>query len=143
MGIMKKDNRMKAIDAFEELEQVKNKDFKEKFKSHIKNIPMYIYTNGLISTLAFIFKKAKIYKKEQKGEEEKSYLKIYEIIKSYLKYYEEIEGEKEQLLKNLLNLSSSDYRKISLRLINYLEYVVKFSEAMLNSDENTEGGQNG
>lgn len=158
MGKLQKNNRMKSLNAFEEVEQIQREDFQGKFKGHIKNIPMYIYTNGLISTLAFVLKKAENNKEENSKEEnkkkesseKKSYSRICKMIVDYLNDYEKIENEQKTLLKKIveLSLSPSEYRKVSLRLIDYLEEVVEFSEAMLKGEdkihnENTKGDQNG
>ncbi|MTI60234.1 MAG: type III-B CRISPR module-associated protein Cmr5 [Firmicutes bacterium] len=55
----------------------------KKFKTHIKNIPMYIYANGLIATLAFILKKSNQSNSNKLNLEEKSYNYISKILMDY------------------------------------------------------------
>lgn len=112
---------------------VENEDLgvnKKDFKSHIKNIPMYIYTNGLIATLTFILVKSR---------KNKSYEFIGKIIIDYFSkhtVFKKIEAQNvEKFIDELINAEQKDYRKYTIELISLLEWVVKFSEGMIDNDE--------
>ncbi len=132
--------RKKAEFAFIKIQEVSD-DKNKKFKSHIKQIPMYIYNNGLIATLAFILKKAN--KKGKESEETKSYIKIGEILKEYLsdenfnEYYKNFKSnDLEEIIKYLIckECGSGEYRRITLNVLSILEWLVRFSEGMLKDE---------
>lgn len=66
--------RKKASFAFNAIEYIQSSGDK-KFKGYIRNIPMYIYTNGLIATIAFILKKWELSMKEKKEQINKAIMK--------------------------------------------------------------------
>ena len=128
--------RKKASFAFNEIKGIQNK----KFKSHIRNIPMYIYNNGLIATIAFILKKRGEPTKENKKEIEESYYEIGEILKNYfnedfVQYHDEFKGkELDNIMKLLIECDSKVYRRITLDILSILEWLVRFSDAMLEGE---------
>lgn len=133
--------RKRAEFAFIKIQEVSESGNK-KFKSHIKQIPMYIYSNGLIATLAFIMKKAK--KTGKENEEKKSYSKIDEILSEYLKnenfneYYINFKSNKlEDAIKYFTasECGSGDYRRITLNVLSVLEWLIRFSEGMLKDED--------
>lgn len=127
--------RDKARFGYHRVKQIINHDkaTSEKFKSHVKNIPMYIYTNGLIAALTFILKKS-----QGAGPEAKSYKEIGQIIIDYFSkhtVFKKIEVDKlEDLINQLIEAEQKDYIKYTTELISLLEWVVKFSEGMIEDD---------
>lgn len=125
----------KIIEIKEESEDKKN-DLGENFKSHIKNIPIYIYNNGLIYTLSFI-----VYKSNK---HDKSYTYIKNILLEYLKKsfvygYENFRNKEfDDTIKFLTECSSKDYRKITIEILSILEWLIRFSDGMLEGEENGE-----
>lgn len=133
-------DKEKVNKAYNIVESVlQNKELSVKFKSHIKNIPMYIFNNGLIATVIFIKKKA------GKGEkiEEKSYTKIKDMLLEY--YNEELnEGEEielEDLIPRLIQLDSKEYRYCTIAFLSYLEWVKKFSESLIEDTQEDDSNE--
>ena len=136
-------NRQKAQFAFEMIDSVKDKDFAGKFSGHIKNMPMYIYNNGLVATLAFVL--AKSSPKDKSSLEKCSYKKIGLIFLEYFVEYSGLklkkldnkskEDELDQAIKELINCSSKEYRRITLDILSMLEWLVRFSDGMLESGD--------
>ncbi|WP_242957625.1 type III-B CRISPR module-associated protein Cmr5 [Clostridium cochlearium] len=134
--------RLKANFAFNKIIQIKEEsedkknDLGENFKSHIKNIPIYIYNNGLIYTLSFI-----VYKSNK---HDKSYTYIKNILLEYLKKsfvygYENFRNKEfDDTIKFLTECSSKDYRKITIEILSILEWLIRFSDGMLEGEENGE-----
>lgn len=128
--------RKKASFSFNKIEGIGNK----KFKGHIKNIPMYIYNNGLIATIAFILKKRGKEDERKEGSDKESYYKIGQILEEYfnrdfVQYYDKFEGKKlENIVKLLIECDSKLYRRITLDILSVLEWLVRFSDAMLEGE---------
>ena len=127
--------RQKASFAFNEIKEIKNK----KFKSHIKNIPMYIYNNGLIATMVFILKKRGKEGERGEGSDKESYYEIGEILKSYLNQdfakYDDFKGEElESIIKILIDCDSKMYRRVTLEVLSILEWLVRFADGMLEGE---------
>ncbi|AYD40246.1 type III-B CRISPR module-associated protein Cmr5 [Clostridium fermenticellae] len=128
--------RKKAEFAFIKIEEI-YKENNKKFKSYIKQIPMYIYNNGLIATLSFILKKSN---KNKESEEGKSYCKICEILNGYLndeKFNEYCIKPRSNDLKEIIKYlasnecGSGEYRRITLNVLSILEWLIRFSEGIL------------
>lgn len=124
--------------AFRYVQEAKNGKWSADFRSHIKRIPMYLYTNGLIPTIAFVMSKVR------KNEQAYSYKYIGKII---LKYFEQFElkgkeiAELEGLISELFLISENkvNYRRCTLELISMLEWLVKFSDGMLKNQDEGDG----
>lgn len=122
-------NRKKAIFAFESINQESIVKC-ENFKSDLRELPMYIYTNGLIATLLFVLKKGK------NGKEKNSYGKIQDIIENYIKNssindltYRE--NDLNKFVDFLLDTDSKQYRRITLDIVSLLDWLIKFSDGMI------------
>ncbi|WP_333858981.1 type III-B CRISPR module-associated protein Cmr5 [Clostridium sp.] len=122
-------NREKAIFAFKSINQ---EDILkcENFKSDLRQLPMYIYTNGLIATLLFILKKSK------NGKEQNSYGKIQGIIEDYIKNsninsLDFHEKDLNKFVDSLFSRDSKQYRRITLDIISLLDWLIKFADGMI------------
>ncbi|WP_432408177.1 type III-B CRISPR module-associated protein Cmr5 [Wukongibacter sp. M2B1] len=143
MNHLKNIRREKSRMAYKEIEVMLKEEvasdpkehYSQDFKGHIKNIPMYIFNNGLIATYAFIIKKST-------GSEGKSYKKIQDIIYNYLKSKDKLyeQGQPEKLVDIFINLDNKQYRKTTLDLLLYLEALVQFSDAMIEKNNKAVGG---
>ncbi|ACQ53237.1 type III-B CRISPR module-associated protein Cmr5 [Clostridium botulinum] len=131
--------RKKASFAFNAIEYIQSSGDK-KFKGYIRNIPMYIYTNGLIATIAFILKKMGTEYEREKGTDKQSYYEIGEILRDYFNKdfieYDDKFKEKslEDIMKELIKCDSKSYRRITLDILSILEWLVRFSDAMLEGE---------
>lgn len=133
---------------FKCVEEAKSQNIANFFKSHIKNIPMYIAVNGLIPTLAFIMSKS-----NKSNQEAESYRYIRKIIIEYLTEINVIsEGAKisfqqnkikgfEILTSELFAKSATEYRKCTLEVLRMLEWTVKFADGMI--EKKNKGTENG
>jgi CRISPR-associated protein Cmr5 len=143
--------RQKAQFAFNKIaiikEKIDNKDvnFTEKeFKSHIRNIPMYIYNNGLIATIAFAMKKSKGSEEDNNNSKnnKNSYSVICDVFLEYLReYVKDIDSEElYEIVEELIESESKNYRRITLDILSMLEWLVRFSDAILDDegDKNAE-----
>lgn len=128
------------------------------FKSHIKNIPMYINVNGLVPTIAFIM--SKINKKDKENKEVKSYRYIGTILIEYFYSYgllspkaqEKLDfDDRKDIIKqlgiitdDLLSQNTTNYRRCTLEIISMLEWTVKFADGMIEaSQDNAEAVDEG
>ncbi|GAA0126557.1 hypothetical protein UT300019_24600 [Clostridium sp. CTA-19] len=129
-----------AFNSIEHIQSIGDKEFKRQFKSHLGNIPMYIYTNGLIATIAFILKKMGTECEREKGKDKQSYYEIGKILRDYFNknFIEYGDRFKEKLLedimKELIKCDSKSYRRITLDILSILEWLVRFSDAMLEGE---------
>ncbi|NFD30093.1 type III-B CRISPR module-associated protein Cmr5 [Clostridium botulinum] len=129
-----------AFNSIEHIQSIGDKDFKSQFKSHLGNIPMYIYSNGLIATIAFILKKRGGESKKSEGAYKESYYEISEILRNYfnedfVQYNDKFkEKSLEDIMKELIKCDSKSYRRITLDILSILEWLVRFSDAILEGE---------
>lgn len=126
MNKVKDLKREKANFALRKINEIKTKDFASKFKSHISNLPMYIYSDGIIATYAFILKKSD----KKISADSESYMEIKKIIKEILGINLS-DKEDEELLEYLIKIKSSEYRTITLKVLSYLEWIIRFADGMI------------
>lgn len=133
MNKVKDLKREKANFALRKINEIKTKDFASKFKSHISNLPMYIYSDGIIATYAFILKKSD----KKISADGESYRKIKEIIEEILGCISVnlLHKEKEELLECLIEIKSSEYRTITLKVLSYLEWIIRFADGMIEDED--------
>lgn len=131
MNKVKDLKREKANFALRKINEIKTKDFASKFKSHISNLPMYIYSDGIIATYAFILKKSRL---NESNADNRSYREIKEIIEKIIETNLS-HKEDEELLECLIEIESPEYRTITLNILSYLEWIVRFSDAVIEDKE--------
>jgi len=101
-----------CLEKVKEIKSNQDKSTQDKFKSAARNLPSFIVSNGLISTLAFYKSKA-----EKK--------KVYEIINEWLKQRKIIEND---ALSDLVNKNFNNLRLATmevLALANWLKRIVE------------------
>ncbi|RLF08628.1 MAG: type III-B CRISPR module-associated protein Cmr5 [Thermoprotei archaeon] len=113
--------------AYDCVEKAKND---KKYKGHIKKIPVYITTNGLGATLAFIFGKDDTYKT------------IYSHIESWLREDQkkliELSGQK-KLVEEITNIDSPQYRAITIEVLAFVNWLRRFADGLIEGED--EGNQ--
>lgn len=115
----------------------------QKFRSHIKNIPMYISTNGLIPTIAFVMSKAnksegKATDDSNKKSDAASYKYIGKVLIDYFNsfiFVNEYVTDLQGLVDRLFKLSMPAYRKCTLEALSMLKWTVKFAEGMIEKED--------
>lgn len=120
--------RMKANFAYERIINVKEHSCSTNYKSHVKNIPMYIYKNGLLATVAFILTKKK----------DEAYQQLLKDIIGYInKDYDgigintQLKEDGKQFLEYLSRCSQQKYRRTQISVLSMLEWLVRLSDGML------------
>lgn len=114
----------------------KDDDFKGKYKSHVKKLPMLIKTNGLGATLAYIRTKAHI-KAEDKPK--KPYSLIEEQIADWLVKTKMIESterkdEPKFLVESVINMESSLYKHTTIEVLAFLNWLRRFVDGLIEGD---------
>jgi CRISPR-associated protein Cmr5 len=114
-----------------ELEKLIN-EFSKKYKSNVKNLPMYIKTNGLGATFAFVLSKS-----GNSSLEKKAWFLIYYQMKGWLKNHKKylLDGkENEDLVKILIQLDSSKYRAVTIEVLAFFNWLRRFAEGLIEGD---------
>jgi len=134
--------KQRAIFAFERVKEYRdnNDDEKQKkLKGYIRNTPTKILTNGLASTLAFMFSK-----------QNKSYGDVYiyiaeNIIFDWLRKEQNqhlINLEKnpdskiEELIKEVINQNSQEYRAVTNEVLALFNWLKRFADGMIEGEDN-------
>ena len=104
-------------------EKNKAKEFNEKFKSHIKDVPMMIMTNGLASAFAFVFSK------QQKDE---TYKHIEDITKRWLIDKQQILSGEGQLHEILIRTEQQDqYRLCTREIMALYTWLKRYADGLI------------
>lgn len=124
----------RAKSAWENVSAVKarqNEKFEKKYSSLVRKAPMYILTNGLGQTLAFLKAKGK---GEKNNEHE---VNEHEVLYQHLSRWvgAQIGIQNTSLLEWLLTQDSATYRRATTETLAYLNWLKRFAEASLKSEE--------
>ncbi len=118
-----------AKEAINKLDEKKRKDY----KSYVKKIPMYIKTNGLGATLAFMCSKKDIY----------SYIgkQITAWLQEHPTKLIPLDGKAdfETLLGKVVSLNSSTYRALTIEVLAFLNWLRRFAEGLIEDKEEGKG----
>jgi len=117
-----------------------------KYKSYVKKLPSMILTSGLGQTLAFIVsKKQKEKNKQPPGTEENpknAYDLIYQQLTEYLKSETSarisMPKDKTDLVEWVISLNSQEYRYVTEEVLAFLNWLQKFAEGMIETEEEGE-----
>jgi len=120
----------RASFAYEKVLEAKDQLKKDevKYKSYVRKIPMYIKTNGLGPTFAFVKSKSK----------EDAYSLIYKQTEEWLKESGALDGG-EELIKEIIKKDSADYRYLTNEVLALFNWLRRFSDGLIKgeiSDEN-------
>ena len=113
----------------------KAKQLGDKYKSHVKKVPMMIKTNGLGATFAFIFSK--------KDKEGGAYQRIGENITDWLNEDEKykqygIEGKLnnfQHLVEQVVKLKSPVYRALTIEILAFFNWLRRFAEGLIEGED--------
>ncbi len=109
---------------------------KKEYKSYVKNVPMYIKTNGLAATYAFIASK----KSDDKGKAGYAYKLIYDQTKSWLEnepkgiISEELKGKDRDLAKVFTELDSYRYRIVTKEVLALFNWLRRFADELIEGE---------
>ncbi|MCB1157139.1 MAG: type III-B CRISPR module-associated protein Cmr5 [Leptospiraceae bacterium] len=103
------------------------KEDADKYKSYCKKIPMMLKINGLGNTIGFI-----------KAKKEKAYGILYKQVSEYL--YNEKKciypfDTEQELLKQIIQLDTPEYRAITHELLALFSWMKRFSEGLIKGKE--------
>lgn len=125
-------NQARAKFAYEKVKEVTdwtNGDVEKKkeFKSHVKDIPMMIKTNGLAATYAFVFSK----------QQKKDYEAIMTITQGWLvekqKLFELVDGQ--DFHKTLMSLDQYQYRLAAREIIALFTWLKRYADGLIQINE--------
>ncbi len=115
-------------EALKELDEKKQKEY----KSYAKKIPMYIKTNGLGASFAFMFSKKDTY--SYIGDQITKWLK-----KCPTKVISlEENANFEILVEKIVSLNSSSYRALTIEVLAFLNWLRRFAEGLIEEGETNE-----
>ena len=121
--------------AYECVDKVEDKPFKENYKSYVKKIPTLIQVNGLAGTFAFIFSK-----KGEGSKQKEAYKIIYEQVDNWLKKNYKKNND-EELIKWIVNIEDPKlYKAITIEVLALFSWLKRFVEGMIEGEENNEQG---
>ena len=97
------------------------------YRSYIKKIPVWIQTNGLGNTLAYM--------KSKGGDDKKNaYDRIYETLSAWLKECELLPREKD-LLEYVVSQPSDIYRQFTTESLALLNWLRRLAEGMIKEED--------
>lgn len=122
------------------VEEVTNQsqDFKKKYGSLARKVPMLVLTNGLGQTLAFLLSKAKRHEPENKRSVE---AKAHDLLFTHLSNWvlEQVapgtDAGHQNLLQWVLENDSVAYRRATIEALAFLNWLKRFAEAELPTEE--------
>jgi CRISPR-associated protein Cmr5 len=97
-------------------------DFRKKYGSQVRGLPSLIQSDGLGQTLAFL-------KAKDKDKRDSYYFSAYNHIDSWTQDKDSGLNVQGDLLKWLLEQSSTDYRRATAEVLAYLSWLKRFAEA--------------
>lgn len=96
------------------------KDFGEDYKSYVKKVPIYIKTNGLGQTFAFI---------NSKGDNP-AWCLIYEQTKDWL-VSKNLVNSNDDLVKQIIESESFRYRQLTNEVISFFIWLRRFADGLI------------
>lgn len=119
---------------------VKNEkiEFQKKYRNGVvKKVPMMIKTNGLGATLAF----AKAKGSAQGSDEKRAWNRVYVQINDWLNnstnshLIESNSEGNEDLVYKVINLSSNDYRALTIEVLAFFNWLRRFAEGLIAGED--------
>lgn len=113
--------------AYSEVSNIIGKNWAKEFKSHVKDIPMMIKTNGLAATYAFVFS----------NREKEHYQKIMDISRDWLVDQQHVFelGKHEDFFKKLLDLDTPHYRLAAREILSLFTWLKRYADGLINPEE--------
>ncbi|KQC07100.1 MAG: hypothetical protein APR54_06385 [Candidatus Cloacimonas sp. SDB] len=120
----------------------RNYYFDHQYKSYVKKTPMFIKTNGLGATIAFMLSKKnnKIKKGKKPGEKENP-KNAYDLIYMQISYWFKDERnihkfDFDDFSKELCKMDSQQYRAITTETLALFSWLRRFAEGLIEGDSN-------
>ena len=100
---------------------LKGKGEKEQgeYRSYLKKLPAMVQMNGLGETLAFYFSKGKTHRD------------IYQQISSWLRSQYGDRFEDREVLEEIVNMTSSDYRMMAVEVVALTNWMRRFADGLV------------
>lgn len=103
-------------------------DEQKEFKSHIKDVPMMIRTNGLAAAFAFVFSKAKRDTSKQK----RDYVAIEDITKNWLAKPEVMGLQPGAVFhETLISLDADNYRLCTREIMALYTWLKRYADGLI------------
>lgn len=109
----------RAIFAYQCAEKASTKTYSEKYKSYVSKVPIYIKTNGLGQTLAFI-----------KSKEDNAWDLIYNQIKEWL-VSKNLINNNDDLVKQIVECESFEYRQLTNEVTSFSTWLRRFADGLI------------
>jgi len=115
-----------------------SQEFKKKYGSLARKVPMLVLTNGLGQTLAFLLSKAKRHQPEEKRSAE---AKVHDLLFVHLSKWvldqvaPGMSSGNDDLLQWVLRNDSAAYRRATTEALAFLNWLKRFAEAELPAEE--------
>jgi len=149
-----------AYDKVMEANQELGEQGAQKYKSYVRKLPMYIKTNGIGATLAFIKAKTRSNKEQgreqtkdaqdrgqpeaagqearKKADDGKVYACIYRQLGEWLRVKQLLPAEEKELVVAVVSLRSPEYRIITNEVMAFLGWLSRFAEGMIEGEADGE-----
>lgn len=131
-------DQQRANQAWNDIQSVANRpdEFKKKYGSLARKVPMLVLTNGLGQTLAFVVSKAKFKEQPQKrGPDAQAHGELFNHLSSWTMRQVAPNIHNQNLLDWVLNSNSNAYRQATTEALAYLVWLKRFAEAELPTEE--------
>lgn len=108
----------------------------KELRSHIKDVPMMIKTNGLAAAYAFMFSKAKRAPQgasaEQLKKEKKDYVAIEDISKEWLRQQNVLQPVAADFYEQLIKQDIAHYRRATREILALFTWLKRYADGMIN-----------
>jgi CRISPR-associated protein Cmr5 len=106
---------------------IKGKALGKDYKSHVKNIPMMIKTNGLGATFAFV-------KSKKKPTYDLIYKQTHEWLKDCLTTKHFFVHNNNDLVQKIIELDSNSYRAVTIEVLALFNWLKRFADGLIDKD---------
>ena len=115
--------------ALNKVKEVKNcdKSVAKHYKSYVRNFSTLVLSNGLASTVAFVFEKSK-----GDGKEKKAYKYIYDQVSSWLEQNNFLTGK--SLEEYVCSLNSDEYRVVTNEILSLFTWFKRFASGLIEGE---------
>jgi CRISPR-associated protein Cmr5 len=127
--------QQRAARAWQCIEEVKRQDneAKKKYSTQARKFPSLIQVNGLGQALAFVYSKAK-FQERNRGAEARANGLLFNQVSNWVKGELKVSGD-ENLLRLVVGQKSDFYRRATTEAIAFLNWLKRFAEAELPTEE--------
>jgi len=126
----------RAKQAWEDVQEAKQRspEFRKKYGGLARRVPMLVLTNGLGQMLAFLFSKAK-FQEQNRSVEAQAHGELFHRLSKWTMSQIAPTSSDQTLLDWVLQSDSSAYRRATAEALAYLNWLKRFAEAELPTEE--------